>query len=50
MPKIAIYKYLTFYIFAQDALNELPEAWAGSLILRKLCITEFTIRLAEAVC
>jgi hypothetical protein len=24
MPKIAIYKFLTFYIFAYDALNEPP--------------------------
>ena len=24
MPKIAIYKFLTFYIFAFDALNEPP--------------------------
>ncbi len=24
MPKIAIYKYLTFFIFAYDALNEPP--------------------------
>ena len=24
MPKIAIYKFLTFFIFAYDALNEPP--------------------------
>jgi len=24
MPKIAVYKFLTFYIFAFDALNEPP--------------------------
>ncbi|HPH99514.1 MAG TPA: DUF4160 domain-containing protein [Chitinophagaceae bacterium] len=24
MPKIAVYKFLTFYIFAYDALNEPP--------------------------
>lgn len=24
MPKIAIYKYLTFYIFSYDAVNEPP--------------------------
>jgi hypothetical protein len=24
MPKIAIYKYLTFFIFAYDAMNEPP--------------------------
>ncbi len=24
MPKIAIYKFLTFYIFAYDTLNEPP--------------------------
>lgn len=24
MPKIAVYKFLTFYIFASDALNEPP--------------------------
>ena len=50
MPKIAIYKFLTFFIFAYDALNEPPHLhvvkekgnrqWSAKIWLETLVISE----------